>query len=240
MDIQFTFLSEYEKKLYSTAWMNYFFNIAKVVATKSKDPNTQVGALLVDSESRRIIGTGYNGFPANVLETFERWERPTKYSFVCHAEMNVIAAAAKFGIKTDGCDLYVTLHPCCDCAKLVASAGIKRIFYIDDGSDQNKSDDWRKLLNYAKTIFAESHINLIPVKEVKDEQSSISDIQLDHTSPAKEEIRWTGCVNDTIDLNNIKDKEIGDLRFVKSRNTLYQWNGIIWVVISEFGKFGKI
>lgn len=164
----FNFSSDYHKDALSNKWMNYFFNIAQAIKTASKDPSTQVGALLVDHETNRIMATGYNGFPAGVLETYQRWERPTKYSFVCHAEMNCIAAAARFGIKIDQCDLYVTLHPCVDCAKLVAAAGIKRIFYIDDGSDQSKDDNWRKLLNYAKTIFAESHIELIPCIEVKE------------------------------------------------------------------------
>ena len=221
MSDRFVFCSDYDKSENSAAWMNYFFSIAKTVAEKSKDPNTKVGALLVDPESHRIIGTGYNGFPANVLETNERWNRPTKYSFVCHAEMNCIAAASKFGIETAGCDLYVTLHPCCDCAKLVSAAGIKRIFYLDDGSDQLKSDDWRKLLGYAKTIFAESHIRLIPVMEVEEEK-------------AKFVSRWCGSVATYKDLATVPHREGGDIYFCMENKIAYQYNGIQWVTLSYY------
>ena len=225
MDEKFRFVSKFDSETNSVSWMNYFFNIAREVAKKSKDPSTKVGALLVDPISHRIIGTGYNGFPANVSETYQRWERPTKYSFVCHAEMNVIAAAAKFGIKTDGCDLYVTLHPCCDCAKLVASAGINRIFYIDDGSDQSKSDDWRKLLSYAKTIFAESHIKLIPVTEVEDEKEE---------KPDRIPSKWCGSVACYRDLGTVPHREAGDIYICLENKVAYQYNGIMWVVLPEF------
>lgn len=225
MDMRYEFISDYDRQSYSATWMNYFFNIAREVAEKSKDPSTKVGAILVDPETKRIIGTGYNGFPARVAETFERWQRPIKYSFVCHAEMNVIAAAAKFGIKTDGCDLFVTLHPCCDCAKLVASAGIKRIFYIDDGSDMQKSDDWRKLLNHAKTIFAESGIVLKPVREIEKEESTSN-------VPSK----WCGSVARYSDLSTVPNRENGDIYFCMENKIAYRYNGVQWVTLSYYQK----
>ena len=136
--------------------------------------------------------------------------------------MNVIAAAAKFGIKTNGCDLYVTLHPCCDCAKLVASAGIKRIFYIDDGSDMQKSDDWRKLLNHAKTIFAESRIVLIAVRKLQKEENK--------NQPSK----WCGSVAKYTDLATVPHRENGDIYFCMENKIAYRYNGIQWVTLSYY------
>lgn len=149
----------------STEWMNYFMRIALEVSTKSKDPKHKVGAIAVEPVSRRILATGYNGFPGGVKETPERWERPTKYDFIVHAEKNIVATAAKFGISLNGCDLFVTLHPCVDCASFVATAGIKRIMYLDDGTDLRQTQEWHTHLDNAKAILKESGIRLIPITE---------------------------------------------------------------------------
>jgi dCMP deaminase len=117
-------------------WSEYFMEIAKTIAKRSKDENTKVGAVLVD-KTNRIIGTGYNGMPTAMNETVELWQRPTKYDYVIHAEMNCILHATR-DIK--GSKLYVTLFPCKECAKLIASAGITKIVYLDDKSKNEVSD----------------------------------------------------------------------------------------------------
>lgn len=154
------------KAKFSNEWVTYFMNIANVVASKSKDPSTKVGAIVVDTESKRILATGYNGFPTGVEETPERWERPCKYDYVVHAEANCIAAAARFGIYLSGSTLFVTMHPCVDCAKHIAASGIKNIFYIEAELKQKNDREWINHLNNAKSILAESNITLIPVFEV--------------------------------------------------------------------------
>jgi len=111
-----------------------FMAIAKLVSEDSKDPNTQVGACLVDAENR-IIGTGYNGFPRDIPNTALPWDREgepedTKYLYVGHAEENVI----------DNCDqsriydsrLYVTLYPCQKCAIRIINKKIKEVIYLQD------------------------------------------------------------------------------------------------------------
>ena len=76
------------------SWEDFFMSVAFLSAMRSKDPSTQVGACIVDSENR-IVGVGYNGFPRNIPDTALPWARhgatplDTKYPFVCHAEMNV-------------------------------------------------------------------------------------------------------------------------------------------------------
>lgn len=103
------------------AWREYHYAFAQLAATKSKD-STQVGAALV--HGRTVVLTGYNGPPAGVQDLPERRERPAKYLFASHAEANVVAHAARLGIKTDGASLYVTHFPCAGCARTLIQAGI--------------------------------------------------------------------------------------------------------------------
>ena len=108
-------------------WMEYLYGFAKHAAKKSKDP-TQVGAALVGPD-REVRLTGFNGPPAGVLDSPERRERPRKYLFASHAEANVIAFAAREGISTKGCTLYVTHAPCSACARSIIQAGITCVVF---------------------------------------------------------------------------------------------------------------
>ena len=104
---------------------------------RSKDPNTQVGACIVNEE-KKIVGIGYNGFPKNCSDDYLPWSRTstkgsildTKYPFVCHAEMNAIMNKNEANLKN--CTIYVSMFPCNDCAKLIIQSGIKRVVYICD------------------------------------------------------------------------------------------------------------
>ena len=145
-------------------WLDYFFGIAKMVAIKSKDPNTKVGCIVIDPDSKRILTTGYNGFPSKVSDDAKRWkDRETKNCMVVHAEANCICSGSRFGIKLQGGIMMVTLHPCVDCSKLVASAGISEVIYIDSGIDANPTREWHEKLHNVKTMFLEAGIKLIPV-----------------------------------------------------------------------------
>lgn len=136
-------------------WHTYLLNVAKTVALKSKDPSTKVGAVIADPQTHRILATGFNGFPPGVGEMPERWERPTKYKFVVHAEANAILTAARFGVPIAGADLYVTLPPCADCAKLIAAAGLRRVIYA---GDLTPDGTWRDDNPIADAIFREAGI----------------------------------------------------------------------------------
>lgn len=104
-------------------WNEYFINIAKVVATRSLDEETQVGSVITDANNR-IISTGYNSFPAGCQDDDLPTTRPGKYPYMVHAEMNAIACC-----RTDlrGGKLFCTLLPCQDCAKAIATSGIKTV-----------------------------------------------------------------------------------------------------------------
>jgi len=103
----------------------YFLEIAKAIATKSKDPSSKVGAVIVD-EDHRIVSTGYNGFPAGCDETKLSWERPMKYLTVIHAELNALIYARR---DLTGCIVYVTHGPCESCLKHLLQAKVREIYY---------------------------------------------------------------------------------------------------------------
>ena len=106
--------------------------VALLAAKRSKDPNTQVGACIVDSNNI-ILSTGYNGFPYGCSDDLYPWEREgedTKYNYVVHAELNAILNARGKNLK--GARLYVDLFPCNECAKAIIQSGIGEVVYLYD------------------------------------------------------------------------------------------------------------
>jgi dCMP deaminase len=115
------------------SWDEYFMSLAHLSAVRSKDPSTQVGAVIVDSNNK-VVGLGYNGFPRGCDDKEFPWEREgefldTKYAYVVHAELNAILNANKL---IDNCRLYVSLFPCNECSKAIIQSGIKEIIYESD------------------------------------------------------------------------------------------------------------
>ncbi len=104
---------------------NYFINIAREVAKRSKDPSTKVGCVIVD-EKHRPISFWYNGFIAGGDEKFFTQERPQKYYVVIHAEMNAILFAKK---DLQNCKLYCSYACCENCLKFIIQAWIKEVIY---------------------------------------------------------------------------------------------------------------
>lgn len=105
-------------------WTQRFLDLAKTVASWSKDPSTQVGAVAVGS-SKQILETGFNGLPRGVQDLPERMERPAKYIWTAHAEENLVAHAARK--QLEGSTVYVT-HLCCNaCARMLINAGVAKV-----------------------------------------------------------------------------------------------------------------
>jgi dCMP deaminase len=117
------------------SWDEFFMGAAMLCAERSKDPNTQVGACIVNDENR-ILSVGYNGFPAGCDDNVFPWDRcgddpyDTKYLYVCHAELNAILNCR--GRSLAGSRIYVALFPCNECAKAIIQAGIKEVIYLSD------------------------------------------------------------------------------------------------------------
>ena len=115
-------------------WDEYFMRVAMLSAMRSKDPNTQVGACIVNQD-KKIVGTGYNGFPIGCSDDVLPWGRDgnplqTKYPFVCHAELNAILNSISRDLR--GCTLYVVMFPCNECAKAIIQSGITEVIYRDN------------------------------------------------------------------------------------------------------------
>jgi dCMP deaminase len=116
------------------SWDEYFMGVALLSALRSKDPNTQVGACIVNPKNK-IVGVGYNGFPTGCSDDEFPWDREgdfldTKYPYICHAELN--AVINKISADLYDCRLYVALFPCNECAKVIIQAGIREVIYLSD------------------------------------------------------------------------------------------------------------
>jgi dCMP deaminase len=111
-------------------------DMAKEIASWSKDPNTQVGAIAVGDKGQ-ILSQGYNGFPRGILDRPDRLSnRETKYKFVVHAEMNVIYNATYSGVSLAGAKLYVYGLPVCnECCKGIIQVGIKEVYVAQECID---------------------------------------------------------------------------------------------------------
>ncbi len=117
------------------SWEEYFMTLALVASLKSKDTSTQVGAVVIDNKSRKVISSGYNGFPRYLDDNKIPQSRPEKYLYVVHAELNAILHAER---NLSDCSLFVTSFPCSECMKAVIQTGIKTVVYLNELS----GDDW--------------------------------------------------------------------------------------------------
>jgi dCMP deaminase len=134
------------------SWDEYFMGISLLSAKRSKDPNTQVGACIVN-QFNKIIGIGYNGFPIGCPDDELPWEREgasmndTKYPYVVHAEANAILNSTK---DLHGARIYVALFPCNECTKLIIQSGIGEIIYLSDKyKDTDSTRASKKMLEMA-------------------------------------------------------------------------------------------
>lgn len=133
-------------------WDEYFMTLALLTAKRSKDPSTQVGACIVDSENK-VVSIGYNGMPRHCDDSKLTWEKGedlnNKYLYVCHAEFNAILNT-RDGSRLNGCRIYVTLFPCNECAKAIIQTGIKKVIYLSNKyEDQLSTRASKKLFEVA-------------------------------------------------------------------------------------------
>lgn len=136
------------------SWDQYFMSFARLTASKSKDPTTQVGCILVDLD-RNVIASGFNGLPRGVTDEPARMERPVKYLWTTHAEANAVAAAARRGAAVRAATAYVTHRPCAQCAALLVQAGVSRIV-CDGGTTSMPTENFA----VSDTILAEAGVHV--------------------------------------------------------------------------------
>lgn len=142
-------------------WDEFFMDMAKLVASRSKDPSTKVGAVIVDPMLRVPVGMGYNGFPRGVNDTVERYcDRALKYEMVVHAEVNAILNAVR---DVRGCTLYSTFMPCPQCAAQLIQAGVANVYALVNEAD----DRWKAKADITRKMFSEAGVTMYIVKEEK-------------------------------------------------------------------------
>lgn len=147
-------------------WHEYLFGFAAYAATKSKD-STQVGAALVGPEGEVRL-TAYNGPPRGVADSAARRERPAKYLFASHAEANLVAFAAREGITTKGCTVFVTHHPCAACARSLIQAGVKRVVFGPGTTSMPAAE-----FEAAAEMFYEAEVECRSIEEAKEREEAL-------------------------------------------------------------------
>jgi dCMP deaminase len=122
-----------------------YMGLAFAYAGFSKDPNTQIGACITDSDGKPL-GFGYNGPPNKIDDSKINWSRPDKYDYIIHAEQNAIDHS--YGCLK-GSVLYVTSFPCRKCMLNIVRSEIMEVVYYpffskDSGSMVNSIDEKSK------------------------------------------------------------------------------------------------
>lgn len=155
-------------------WDEYYMAKAVLIAERSKDPNTQVGAAIADDKNKPV-GEGYNGLPRGVDNNLISWDREgefldTKYPFICHAERNAITNSVADDDRMGKSRIYTSLFPCHECAKDIIQSGINEVVYLSDKyHDTNSAKAARKMFELAKVktrqlMFKEPKIITIELK----------------------------------------------------------------------------
>ncbi len=149
------------------SWDAYYLGICRMVAARSKDPNTQIGCVIV-GPSHEIRSTGYNSFPRGIRDDApERSQRPAKYLWMEHAERNAIYNAARAGTSTEGCSIYVEIMPCMDCARGIVQAGIREVVISRERMRRYSSEYYDEHFQMVETLFREAGVTIrqVPLEE---------------------------------------------------------------------------
>ena len=138
----------------TSKWDLRFLRLAEETATWSKDPSTKVGCVIVDPDTNRIAGVGFNGFPRGMCDHKELYEnRETKYSRTIHAEVNAVLNSSG---SLEGYTAYVTAPPCTNCALVLIQAGISRVVCCRPSADLLSR--WADSISKTKGFFAEAEV----------------------------------------------------------------------------------
>lgn len=140
-------------------WEDYFLAISLLVAKRSKCPEQQLGACIVN-EDKCIIGQGYNGMPQKCGAGAFPWSvnsedaLENKFLFECHAELNAILNA---NVQVKGCKMYTITYPCNECAKAIIQSGIREVVYLLDQVPEYEDKDrylaTKRMFDAAKVLY---------------------------------------------------------------------------------------
>ncbi len=159
-------------------WDEYFMLQAMIASFRSKDPSTKVGCVFVDQKNHQL-SMGYNGFVAGFDESKLPWGKDKstdlehqKYGYVVHSEANAILHA-----KTDLKDsrVYVTLFPCHECAKMLATVGVNEVIYLSnkyEGTPENNIS--KKIFDMGNISYRKFNINESLISELNKHLTHLS------------------------------------------------------------------
>ena len=138
------------------SWDQYAMSLAFMAAMKSKDLSSKVGATILGPDND-IRSLGYNGFPRGVDDQIpERYQRPLKYQYTCHAESNAIHNA---GNKPYGCKMYITSFPCTNCTMSIIQERLSEVI-VHPSYRMMATKDWNESWEISKTMLKEAGIKL--------------------------------------------------------------------------------
>lgn len=141
-------------------WDRRFLDLAKLVASWSRDPSTKVGAVIVD-EHKRILSLGFNGFPQGMPDYPQHYEnRDEKYSRVVHAEINALIFAGRLPPKAT---LYTWPMMSCErCVVQMLQAGIRN--FVAPRATSEQLARWGKSFEKTKQYVAECGATLLEIE----------------------------------------------------------------------------
>lgn len=140
-------------------WDHRFIELAKHVSTWSKDPRKKIGAVAVDPKEKRVLSTGYNGFPKWIRDDDRLNNRNLKSKYVIHAEMNCIYNASYTGVPLRDSHLYVHGLPVChECAKGIIQVGIINVFCNYETTHEDVR--WEESFAFTQAMFMEAGVGL--------------------------------------------------------------------------------
>jgi len=174
------------------SWDQYFMAQSHLLALRSTCTRLMVGATIV--RDKRIIAGGYNGSVSGSVHCIDEGCYVIDGHCVrtVHAEANALLQCAKFGVPTEGADIYVTHYPCLQCCKQLIQSGIKHVFYAEDYRNHE----------YAVQLFKEAG--------VKTKKVELTDLAFD-TKHREKKIYVDNLLN-KIATQSIKETELEKLK----------------------------
>lgn len=153
----------------STEHMRLAFDMAK----RSRDPNTNVGAVLFDKSDDVLLGSGANGIKYPIKETPDRLIAPKKYFYMEHAERNALFNAIRHGAtasEIEGSTLYCTWAACADCARSLIAFGIKKIVTSElNLMEDIRNPQWNDSIDAAIEMFNDAGCEFVIHQEKNEE-----------------------------------------------------------------------
>lgn len=139
-------------------WQEYFIKELHLIASMSRDVNTQVGAIIINTDDKVVVAKGYNDLPRGVFHHKVRNERPMKYKFTVHAEQNALYNALNSGVCVKGLTMLSTLFSCSTCAGGVIQTQIKEFVCPEpDYGHESLKDDFP----VTSSMYGESGVSIV-------------------------------------------------------------------------------